>query len=105
MLNDYLLYLTNGSVSNQMIFNLSTSMRKRLQPDLISKFNQKDTVVIDSLVSAVIERVKYKDMCVQSKKNATIAEDKFRKGQSANHSYFMACEEEGRLALPIFQKV
>jgi len=105
MLNDYLLYLTNGSISNEMIFNLCKNINKKIQRDLISKFNQKDTVVIDSLVAAVIERVKYKDMCVQSKKNATIAEDKFQNHQPGNHSYFMACEQEKSLALPIFQKV
>ena len=61
-----------------MIFNLAKNIKRGMRRDLISNFNQKDGALIDSIVSNVIERVKYKDMCVQSKKNATIAEDKFQ---------------------------
>jgi len=83
----------------------SNNISKAIGRDLISKCNSKGKDAIDSGAKNVIEWFKYSDMCMQSKKNASTAEEKSKGLQLANHSYFMACENEKHPALPIFRRI
>ena len=63
-ISEYLNYLTQGNQSSQIVFEFSRSLKKNLGSDLISRFNLKSFDLIDSLVDEILQRIKFKDMCM-----------------------------------------
>lgn len=62
-LNNYLAYLSQGTVKNKFMHQVTMHFTRMIKGDLITKFNKKSVKLIDSLINDVLDRVKFKDVC------------------------------------------
>ena len=98
MTNDYIGFLTQGTISNEIVFQFGKRLKQSLHVDLISSFNMKSTNMIDSLVNEVLQRIKYKDKYLKNKVHEPYSDCNIS-------SYIRQCLQTNSVMLPIFQKI
>ena len=96
-LNNYLAYLSRGTVKNKFMHQITMHFSNLIKGDLITKFNKKSVKLIDSLINDVLARVKFKDLCsvgASSKSPPVVPSDARR--QRRGHQF------DDRLAVKLF---
>lgn len=87
-INKSVAFLSQGLYTQKIIFQFARAIGMRMKGDIITKFNKKKLRLIDSMVSEMLKRVKFKDICM-SKGALSIQPDE--ETMNASEAYLVQC--------------
>lgn len=101
-INRCVAFLSQGLYTQKIIFQFARAIGMRMKGDIITKFNKKKLRLIDSMVSEMLKRVKFKDICM-NKGSTSISPDEST--LNASQAYLLQCRNRKGIPLPIFEKI